>query len=106
MLVGGMLIVPRLVRAVVRLRRSETTVVAAVGLCFAFALLARQMGYSVALGAFLCGRAGGRVGRRPRSIEQLVEPVRDLFAAVFFVSVGMLIDPRARLGSTPGRCWR
>src|SRR4029077_16985759 len=46
---GGMLIVPRLMRAVVRLHRAETTVVAAVGLCFAFALLARRFGYSVAL---------------------------------------------------------
>ena len=55
LLVGGMLIVPRLMRAVVRLHSNETTVVAAVGLCFAFALLARWMGYSVALGAFLAG---------------------------------------------------
>ncbi|HEY6475373.1 MAG TPA: cation:proton antiporter, partial [Polyangia bacterium] len=72
---------------------SETTVVASVGLCFAFALLARKMGYSVALGAFLCGAlvADSGVGK---VVEERVEPVRDLFAAVFFVSVGMLIDPR------------
>jgi CPA2 family monovalent cation:H+ antiporter-2 len=55
LLVGGMLVVPRLMRAVVRLRSNETTVVAAVGLSFAFALIARWMGYSVALGAFLAG---------------------------------------------------
>ncbi|HVV52663.1 MAG TPA: cation:proton antiporter, partial [Polyangia bacterium] len=89
----GMLVVPRLVRAVVRLHRAETTVVAAVGLCFAFALLARKMGYSVALGAFLCGALVAESGAG-RLIEQRIEPVRDLFAAVFFVSVGMLIDPR------------
>ncbi len=88
-----MLIVPRLVRAVVRLRRAETTVVAAVGLCFAFALLARKMGYSVALGAFLCGALVAESGAA-KLIEHRIEPVRDLFAAVFFVSVGMLIDPR------------
>jgi CPA2 family monovalent cation:H+ antiporter-2 len=93
LLAVGMLIVPRLVRAVVRLRRSETTVVAAVGLCFAFALLARKMGYSVALGAFLCGALVAESGAG-KLVEQRVEPVRDLFAAVFFVSVGMLIDPR------------
>lgn len=93
LLAAGMLIVPRLVRAVVRLRRAETTVVAAVGLCFAFALLARKMGYSVALGAFLCGALVAESGAA-KIIEHRIEPVRDLFAAVFFVSVGMLIDPR------------
>jgi CPA2 family monovalent cation:H+ antiporter-2 len=93
LLAAGMLLVPRLVRAVVRLRRAETTVVAAVGLCFAFALLARKMGYSVALGAFLCGALVAESGAA-KLIEHRIEPVRDLFAAVFFVSVGMLIDPR------------
>ena len=93
LLAGGMLIVPRLVRFVVKLRRSETTVVAAVGLCFAFALLARKAGYSVALGAFLCGALVAESGEG-KLVEERIEPVRDLFAAVFFVSVGMLIDPR------------
>src|SRR6266540_3534046 len=91
-LVFGMLIVPRLVRAVVRLHRNETTVVTAVGICFAFALLARSFGYSVALGAFLAGALVAESGAA-KIVEQRVEPVRDVFAAVFFVSVGMLIDP-------------
>jgi CPA2 family monovalent cation:H+ antiporter-2 len=93
LLVGGMLIVPRLMRAVVRLRSDETTVVAAVGLSFAFALLARWMHYSVALGAFLAGALVAESGAA-KIIEHRIEPVRDVFAAVFFVSVGMLIDPR------------
>jgi CPA2 family monovalent cation:H+ antiporter-2 len=93
LLVGGMLLVPRLVRFIVRLRRSETTVVAAVGLCFAFALLACKAGYSVALGAFLCGALVAESGEG-KLVEERIEPVRDLFAAVFFLSVGMLIDPR------------
>jgi CPA2 family monovalent cation:H+ antiporter-2 len=93
LLAAGMLIVPRVVRAVVRLHRAETTVVAAVGLCFAFALLARKMGYSVALGAFLCGALVAESGAA-KIVEHRIEPVRDLFAAIFFVSVGMLIDPR------------
>ena len=63
------------------------------GLCFAFALLARKMGYSVALGAFLCGALVAESGAA-KLVEHRIEPVRDLFAAVFFVSVGMLIDPR------------
>ena len=91
-LVGGMFLVPRLMRAVVRLRRDETTVVAAVGLAFGLALLARWAGYSVALGAFLAGALVAESGAA-KIIEHRVEPVRDVFAAVFFVSVGMLIDP-------------
>ncbi|HEY7376554.1 MAG TPA: cation:proton antiporter [Polyangia bacterium] len=92
LLVGGMLIVPRLMRAVVRLRSAETTVVAAVGVSFAFALLARWQHYSVALGAFLAGALVAESGAA-RIIEHRIEPVRDVFAAVFFVSVGMMIDP-------------
>jgi CPA2 family monovalent cation:H+ antiporter-2 len=88
-----MLIVPRLMRAVVRLHSNETTVVAAVGLSFACALLARWMNYSVALGAFLAGALVAESGAA-KIIEHRIEPVRDVFAAVFFVSVGMLIDPR------------
>src|SRR6266540_2366729 len=84
LMVGGMLIVPRLVRAVVRLHRNETTVVTAVGICFAFALLARSFGYSVALGAFLAGALVAESGAA-KIVEQRVEPVRDVFAAVFFV---------------------
>jgi len=90
---GGMMVVPRLMRAVVRLKRSETTLVASVGLCFGLALLARQMGYSVAMGAFLAGALVSESGEGPE-IQRLVEPVRDVFAAIFFVSVGMLIEPR------------
>src|SRR5262245_41690104 len=93
LLVGGMLIVPRLMRAVVRLHSDETTVVAAVGLSFAFALMARWMGYSVALGAFLAGALVAESGAA-KIIEHRIEPVRDVFAAVFFVAVGTLINPR------------
>jgi CPA2 family monovalent cation:H+ antiporter-2 len=88
----GLLVVPRLVRAIVKLDRPETTAVACIGICFAFALLAQRFGYSVALGAFVAGSLVAESGEGGR-IEHLLEPVRDLFAAVFFVSVGMLIDP-------------
>ena len=92
LLLVGMLTVPRLVRVVVRLNRPETTLVASVGICFACALLARTFGYSVALGAFLAGALVAESGVEKR-IERLVKPLCDAFAAVFFVSVGMLIDP-------------
>ena len=87
-----MLVVPRAVRAIVALGRPETTLVASIGFCFAIALLAQQAGYSVALGAFLAGSLVAESGQE-KPIEHLIEPVRDMFAAIFFVSVGMLIDP-------------
>lgn len=92
----GLFIVPRIVRLVVRLGRPETTVIAAVGLSFALALFAKAVGYSVALGAFLAGSLASESGKG-RTIEHLVQPLRDVFGAVFFVSVGMLIDPRIAL---------
>lgn len=92
MLAVGMLVVPRFIRFVVALDRPETTLVASVGVCFAMALLARALGYSVALGAFLAGSLVAESGKAA-VIEALVQPVRDLFAAVFFVAVGMQIDP-------------
>jgi len=88
----GLLTVPRAIRAVVRLNRPETTLVASVGLCFAIALLAQAFGYSVALGAFLAGSLVAESGKE-KEVEHLIQPVRDVFAAIFFVSVGMLIDP-------------
>lgn len=94
LLVGiGLVLVPRGVRAVRRLGRPETTLVASIGFCFAISLLAEGMGYSVALGAFISGSLIAESGEQ-EEIEHLVQPVRDVFAAIFFVSVGILIDPR------------
>ncbi len=92
MLAVGLLVVPRAIRAIRRLDRPETTLVASLGICFAFALAALEAGYSVALGAFLAGSLVAESGEA-KYVEALVHPVRDMFAAVFFVSVGMLIDP-------------
>ncbi len=91
-LVLGSLLVPRLVRSVVRMRHPEITLVVSVGLCFATAALARAAGYSVALGAFIAGSLVAESGEEGL-VARLVEPVRDMFAAVFFVSVGMMIVP-------------
>jgi CPA2 family monovalent cation:H+ antiporter-2 len=92
MLIAGLLIVPRLMRTIVSLNRTETTAVASVGLAFGFAMLAAAAGYSVALGAFIAGSLVAESGVE-KQVERIVEPVRDIFAAIFFVSVGMLIDP-------------
>jgi CPA2 family monovalent cation:H+ antiporter-2 len=89
----GVLIVPRFVRGIVKLERVETTLVGTIGICFAAAFLAYKFGYSVALGAFIGGSLFAESGESVR-IERLVHPVRDMFVAIFFVSVGSLIDPR------------
>ncbi|MEW5849703.1 MAG: cation:proton antiporter [Myxococcota bacterium] len=88
----GLLVVPRAIRFVSRLRRPETLLVASVGVCFATALLAQAAGYSVALGAFLAGSLVAESGAGGQ-VEGLIRPLRDIFGAVFFVAVGMLMDP-------------
>ena len=88
----GLVLIPRLIRRIVKVVRPETIVITSIGLCFAFALLARALGYSVALGAFIAGSLIAESGRG-KQVAELVQPVRDLFAAVFFVAVGMMIDP-------------
>ncbi|MGD9634313.1 MAG: cation:proton antiporter [Pirellulales bacterium] len=92
LIVVGLLTVPRLMRSVVNLRRDETTLVASIGVAFGFAYLAAAAGYSVALGAFIAGSMMAESGVSNK-VEHLVMPVRDMFAAIFFVSVGMMIDP-------------
>src|SRR5512145_56793 len=96
----GIAVVPRLIRAVVRLDRPETTLVVSIGLCFTAALLARAAGYSTALGAFVAGVLVSESGQSHK-VEPLVLPGRDVSAAVFFVSVGMELDPRALAGHLP-----
>ncbi len=102
LVVGGLLVVPRLVRLVERVGSPETRVVAAGGLCFGLALLAQSFGYSIALGAFVAGMLVAESGRG-HEVDHLIRPVRDLFVAVFFVSIGMSVDPRlvwTHLGAT------
>jgi CPA2 family monovalent cation:H+ antiporter-2 len=97
---AGLLTIPRMLRFVVASASRETTLVAAVGLAFALALLARSFGYSVALGAFVAGSLASESGHA-RILELLIRPLRDVFAAIFFVSVGMLIDPMIIVRNAP-----
>jgi monovalent cation:H+ antiporter-2, CPA2 family len=92
LLAVGMLVVPRAIRYVAHHGNPETLLVANLGLCFGIAYLAVEFGYSVALGAFIAGSLVAESGEG-HEIMDLVRPVRDLFAAIFFVSVGMMIDP-------------
>jgi len=93
LIVGGALLVPRGFRAVAGWRSRETTLLAGVGICFALALLAKRFGYSVALGAFVAGALVVASGQS-NVLRAMVRPLTDVFSAVFFVSVGMTIDPR------------
>jgi CPA2 family monovalent cation:H+ antiporter-2 len=88
----GIFTVPRLLRGAARFRRKETLLITSLGLCFALAVLAERAGYSVALGAFLAGSLVAESGLG-EEVEKLIEPVKQVFGAVFFVAVGMLIDP-------------
>ncbi|TNF33641.1 MAG: potassium transporter, partial [Deltaproteobacteria bacterium] len=94
MAVGGLLLVPPLLRVVARIASTEILTVFSVGLCFAYAVLAQQLGYSVALGAFIAGVVVAESGCG-REVEHVVAPLRDVFAAIFFVSIGMTVDPTA-----------
>ncbi|MBK8010585.1 MAG: cation:proton antiporter [Deltaproteobacteria bacterium] len=97
---AGLLTIPRLTRKVIALGSRETLVVYACGVCFGLALLAEKLGYSVALGAFLAGILFSESGRG-ELVGHRVEPVRDIFAAIFFVSIGMTVDPSLALQNLP-----
>jgi len=88
----GLLLLPRLVDYVAGFDRDETLLVSVLGICFGASLLAVWMGFSVALGAFLAGAVVAE-SRSVGRVMHLVEPLRDMFAALFFVAIGLKIDP-------------
>ncbi|MBI1176114.1 cation/H(+) antiporter [bacterium] len=91
--VVGILTVPRLLRFVARFRNDETLLVTTLGLLFAMALLALELKFSVALGAFIIGAVIAE-SDEIHKIERLMAPLRDMFSAVFFVAIGLLIEPK------------
>ncbi len=88
----GLMTIPYTVRRVARSNRPETLLITSLGLCVASAMIAERLGYSLVLGAFLAGSLVAESGQGVK-IEKLIEPVRQMFGAIFFVSVGMLVDP-------------
>ena len=88
----GLLLLPRLVDYVAGFGRDETLLVSVLGICFGASLFAAWMGFSVALGAFLAGAVVAE-SRSVARVLHLVEPLRDMFAALFFVAIGLKIDP-------------
>ena len=95
-LVVGIFAVPLFLRRVHKLINSEVLLIVSLGLCCAMAVISTGVGFSSAFGAFIMGSILAETIEAER-IEKLVEPVKNLFGAVFFVSVGMLVDPQILL---------
>lgn len=90
--IAGYFVVPRIFRHVGKTGSDEMLTTTALGFCLLLVVFAVEMNYSVALGAFIMGSILAESAESHR-IEELVRPLKDLFAAIFFVSVGMLMDP-------------
>lgn len=91
-LISGVIIVPRLLSYIAKFKSNEMLLITVLGLCFGFCLLVVKMNYSVALGAFIIGAVVAE-SQHLNKIEHLINPVRDMFSAIFFVSVGLLFNP-------------
>jgi CPA2 family monovalent cation:H+ antiporter-2 len=91
-MVVGILIVPRALDYVAKAKSDEMLLVTVLGFCFGFCLLVVQLDYSIALGAFLIGAIMAE-SRNLQRIEHLIAPVRDMFSAIFFVTIGLMLNP-------------
>jgi CPA2 family monovalent cation:H+ antiporter-2 len=88
----GIFIIPQFFRRVRKDLNNETLLIVALGMCLGMVVLANHIGFSSALGAFITGSILAET-REAERIEHLLLPVKDLFGAVFFVSVGMMVNP-------------
>ena len=95
--VVGIYAIPELLKRCRRLMSEETMLIVALGLCFGMVVLAERTGFSAAFGAFIMGSILAETVEAEK-IEGLVKPVKDLFGAIFFVSVGMMVDPAMIVG--------
>ena len=91
--VVGIFLIPLFFRKTRKLMNSETMVIVALGLCCLMAVLSTKVGFSSAFGAFVMGSIIAETVEADK-IVKLVEPVKNLFGAIFFVSVGMLVEPK------------
>lgn len=90
--VVGIYLIPELLKRCRKLMGEETLLIVSLGLCFGMVVVAAHTGFSAAFGAFIMGSILAETVEA-ESIEHLVKPVKDLFGAIFFVSVGMMVDP-------------
>ena len=98
--VVGILIIPTLLRKVRPHLNDETLIILALGLCLGMVLTAEEAGFSSALGAFVMGMVLAETLESHR-IEKLMAPLKNVFAAIFFVSVGMMINPSSLIEFWP-----
>ena len=91
--VVGIFLIPQLLRRVRSLMTDETLLIVALGLCFLMTEVSTAVGFSSAFGAFVMGSILAETVEADK-IEKVVEPVKNLFGAIFFVSVGMLVEPQ------------
>jgi CPA2 family monovalent cation:H+ antiporter-2 len=91
---AGIFLLPTFLKRAKRLLDDETLLILSVGLCLGMVVVATQAGFSAELGAFIMGSIIAETTSAER-VERVIKSVKDLFAAVFFVSVGMMIDPQA-----------
>lgn len=91
-LVLGILFVPRLLAYIARFNNAEMLLITVLALCFGFCLIVIKLQYSIALGAFVIGAIIAESAEL-KLIQRLIMPLRDMFCAIFFVSVGLLFDP-------------
>jgi CPA2 family monovalent cation:H+ antiporter-2 len=92
----GIYVIPLVLSKIKKLLNNETTIVISLGLCLFMVIIATQVGFSAPLGAFIMGSILAETKER-KNIEHLLDPIKNLFSAVFFVSVGMMIDPHSLL---------
>lgn len=95
-LLFGLILIPRLFASVAKRKDDEALLLTMLGLCFFISYVAYKLDFSLALGAFLVGILGASSEVKNR-LHLLVAPLRSMFSAMFFVSIGLLVDP--------GACW-
>lgn len=91
---AGIFLLPTFLKKAKKLLDEEALLILSIGLCLGMVVVATQVGFSAELGAFIMGSIMAETTSAEK-VEHLIKPVKDLFAAVFFVSVGMMIDPQA-----------
>ena len=91
-LVVGIVTIPRLLKYIDSFKSREMLLISVLGMLFGFCLLVIKLQYSMALGAFIIGAIIAE-SRQVKKIEHLIEPIRDMFSAIFFVTIGLLFNP-------------
>ena len=99
-LVFGLILIPRLLKSVAKRKDDEALLLAILGTCFFVVYFAHKFNFSLAMGAFLVGILGASSDVRNR-LAELMDPLKSVFSAVFFLSIGLMVDPTALWACLP-----